>query len=280
MIRIALGLVGAAVVAVLGYLGYRLLAGGPEPPKLPALERLLADRAVAAAVASLEIPKDLDTVALPPLEGPLGPEVTKILRARLDEAGRVKLTEAASLKKDHPGLSRFIDGVFGGAAGRWADKAWKDAGVHAFLRGDATFADRDGQTVLTVSLRLEDSASGEVVARAERAEAIRRSLLDLDYYRLAVGGVGGGWRLLLWLALTLGLPLATYPVAKRLLEREKNAVNVATWLGYTGADVGAALALTGFETPGFLGTVMLLLALGLSLFYNYGILTEIEDLRR
>ncbi len=280
MIRLALGLVGAAVLALLGTIGYRLLATGPEPPKLPPLERLLADRAVAVAVEELKIPKDLDTVALPPLDGALGPEVTKIVRARLEEAGRVKLTEAASLKRDHPGLSRFIDGVFGGAAGRWADKQWKDAGVHAFLRGDAAAADRDGRTVLTVSLRLEDSASGEVLARAERAEAIRRSLLDLDYYRLAVSGIGSGWRLLGWLAIALGLPLVTYPLAKRLLEKERNAVNVATWLGYSVADMGAALALTGFATPGLLGTVTLLLALGLSLFYNYGILTEIEDLRR
>jgi hypothetical protein len=39
-------------------------------------------------------------------------------------------------------------------------------------------------------------------------------------------------------------------------------------------------ALSGFYAPGLFGGAGLLIALGLSGFYNYGMLTEIDDLRK
>lgn len=282
MARLVITVVCVAVFGVGIFAIWAWWAGDDDPPKLDALDWKLAEKAVAEVVVALDtkgLPKGVDTLTEPALTGAKGPEVAKLLLPALRER-KWQLTDVGTFKQDHPSLSRWVETVLGNTAGKWFDARWKEAGVHGFVRGQAEYAERDGARVLELAVRVEDSASGTTLLEARAAPAIARSLFDLEYYRLCIDGWGTGWRILTWLLVLLFLPLACYPLAVRGLRSQSNAVNLSLWLGFTAVDLGVAVAFTGFRAPGFFGTVGLLLGLALALFYNYGILTEIEDLSK
>lgn len=282
MARIVITVVCVAVFGV-GLLAiWAWWAGDDDPPKLDALDYRLAEKAVAEIAVSLDergLPKGVDVVTEPALTGAKGPEVAKLLLPAL-QARKWQLKDVGSFKKEHESLSRWVETVLGNSAGKWFDARWKEAGVHGFVRGHAEYAEREGARVLELHVRVEDSASGAALLEARAAPAIARSLFDLEYYRLCIEGWGAGWRLITWLLVLLFLPLLCYPLAVRGLSAQSNAVNLGLWLGLTTVDLTVAVAFTGFRAPGFLGTVGLLFGLALALFYNYGMLTEIEDLSK
>ena len=282
MARIVITVVVVAIFGVGIFAIWAWLGGDDDSPQLTPLQLLLVERAVADVTTSLtekELPKGVDTLTEPILTGKLGPEVAKLLRPALLER-KWNLVEANTFKKDHPSLSRWVETVFGDSAGKWADERWKENGVHGFVRGSAEFKDVDGSTVLELKVRVEDSGTEAPLLQASGSEAITRSIFNLDYYRLSIDEMGVGWRLLLWLFGLLLLPLLCYSVAVKGLAASSNATNLTLWLGLTFVDMLGASALMGFRAPGFFGSIGLLVALALALFYNYAMLTEIDDLRK
>jgi len=282
MARLVITVVCIAVFGVGVLAIWAWWAGDDDPPKLDALDYRLAEKAVAEVAAALDaqgLPKGVDALTEPALTGAKGPEVAKLLLPAL-QARKWQLKDVGSFKQEHPSLSRWVETVLGNAAGKWFDTRWKEAGVHGFVRGHAEYVERGGARVLDLQVRVEDSASGAAMLQAGATPTIARSLFDLEYYRLCIDGWGTGWRMLTWLLVLLFLPLLCYPLAVRGLRERSNPVNLGLWLGFTAVDLGVAVAFTGFRAPGFFGTVGMLLALALALFYNYGMLTEIEDLAK
>jgi hypothetical protein len=279
--KLVISAILAVVLGIASYATYVYLVPQEEPPDLTPIQWVLAKRAVEDWGANLNLPKNkkLDTVTAPILEGDKGPDLAKILKPELLERN-LTLATASSLKSDNPEMTRWFETVFGNEAGQWADARWQKAGVQAFVRGRADFLDVENHDVLRLEVRIEDSVTGASINAQVIETKIERSLFNLDYYRLSVAEVGVGWRIFLWIVVLLGLPLLIYPVAEKALKKGSNASNVSLWLGLTLADMLLVFALSGFYSPGFFGGIGLLLALALTLFYNYGILTEIDDLRK
>lgn len=282
MARIVIGVVLAAIFGVGVFAIWAWIAGDDDPPKLDNLQMLLAERAVDEVVTKLAeqgLPKGVDTLTTPVLTGKKGPELAKLLRPQLAERGW-NLVDESTLKKDYPKFSRVFETAFGDAAAKWVDDRWKAAGVHGFVRGSAVYVDRDGATALALKVRVEDSGSGATLVQQESTQDIVRSIFKIDYYRLTIDEMSAGWRMLLWLVALLLLPLCCYPLAAKGLAAGRNSANLALWLGFTFVNMVFASALMGFRMPGFFGAFGMLIALALALFYNYGILTEIDDLRK
>lgn len=86
-------------------------------------------------------------------------------------------------------------------------------------------------------------------------------------------------RLLFWLLLMLGLPLAAIPLIQRGLDRQSNAVNLLMLLGLTAAAGLGVWAAIGTPIETGLGAALLVLTLVLALGYNWWLLSKLEELR-
>jgi hypothetical protein len=61
------------------------------------------------------------------------------------------------------------------------------------------------------------------------------------------------------------------------MKTDSNGAILSALVGYTVVDGIVAMALMGFAIAGFFTFLILLFALALAGFYNYGIFTEIKD---
>lgn len=277
--KIVIGAIGAAVLGVGTWATYRYFVPAEPGPDLTPIQWVLAERAVQEWGANLQLPKNLNTVTEPFLRGDKGPDLAKLMKPEMVNRNLI-LKDANSLKADNPEIARWFETILGNEAGKWADERWQKAGVQALVRGQAQFLDRDNTTICELEVRFEDALTGKIIEKQVVSPGIERSLFNLDFYRLSVAEWGVGSRIFLWIVFLLGLPVAIYPVAVKLLKHGSNGSNLALLGGLTVADMFLVFALTGFYAPGLIGGVGLLLALALSGFYNYGMLTEIDDLRK
>jgi hypothetical protein len=277
--KIVLGAIVAAVLGVASWATYVYIVPQEEPPDLTPIQWVLAERAVEQWGAGLKLPKNVNTVTEPFLRGDKGPDLAKLLKPEMENR-KLILKDANSIRSEYPEIARWFETIVGNEAGKWADQRWQKAGVQALVRGRAQFLDRDNHTICELEVVIEDSVTGKVYSTQTLTPSIERSLFNLDYYRLSVAEWGVGSRIFLWIVFLIGLPVACYPLAVRFLKKGSNGANLALLAGLTFADMFLVFALSGFYAPGLFGGAGLLIALGLSGFYNYGMLTEIDDLRR
>ncbi|MHC4777870.1 MAG: hypothetical protein ACYTFG_04745 [Planctomycetota bacterium] len=153
----------------------------------------------------------------------------------------------------------------------------KAAGMDGFVWGKVHFVeDSASEERLELTLFATD-VTGKKVFESEYSEAMNKSLFDLEYYRIKLSEMGMGWKLLIWLVFTLGLPVVTFFVPAKVLKLDSNGAVLAALVGYTVVDGLVAIALMGFAVSGILSFFVLLVSLVLAGVYNYGIFTEIKD---
>jgi len=124
-----------------------------------------------------------------------------------------------------------------------------------------------------LQIALADAATGDELARTHYAAVWPAGSLD------RVASIGAGWRLLIWLAVALALPLAAYPVARAALEQESNLFTFLLLFAMTALDVLAALVLLGFAVRTVWIALLVLAALAASGLYNYLVINSYEKMR-
>lgn len=83
-------------------------------------------------------------------------------------------------------------------------------------------------------------------------------------------------RFLIWILIALLIPIATYPLAQRMLAGESNLAVLATLAGYVAASVAAAYLLLAWGAGSWGTGIVLLVAFGLSLLYDWKALDFIK----
>ena len=102
-------------------------------------------------------------------------------------------------------------------------------------------------------------------------------------------GSGGSWasavdtiawpaRMVGWLAIVVLLPLLAAPLVMRGLAKQSNTVNLAMLLGLTALPAVVVYAMLDFRLDTMLSAVLLLLAVGGALAYNWVVLSKLEEL--
>ena len=133
--------------------------------------------------------------------------------------------------------------------------------------------------------RLGGRVDGEIVAipelaaMQEGAGAADQGPADIQHTPAARAGADGR-RWLVWAVFVLLLPIATAPLAGRIIDKESNAANVLMLFGYTGLGVLGLHIVCGVQVTGILSAVLYLTGLLATFAYNLWICGLVAGLRR
>ncbi|MHC4599621.1 MAG: hypothetical protein ACYS47_11500 [Planctomycetota bacterium] len=286
---------GVLCFVLAAYLVYRMFSGPKEyGPKLSPIQMRLTENLVPDALGDMRtrLPKEYFRAVLLPFGGDnTAHHVRKIVKSEIVREKHLflqDLEEVTEEEEDSEGwtkkVTNYVKKLIGESVGSEVlkkeekiHKAAKAAKMHGLVTGDVDFnRELAGEARLDLTLVATD-AEGKQVFKKTYTERMRKSLFDLEYYRIKVGEMGVGWKLLIWVVLTLGLPVVTFFIPAKAMKSDSNGAILAALVGYTVADGIAAMALMGFAISGFFSFLILLVALVLAGIYNYGIFTEIKD---
>jgi len=287
---------GALCLAAAVFLVYLMVRSPRESgPELPPVRMRLARRLVPEAVRELraKLPPTFAGAVLLQFQGHRSAlDVRKLVRDEIEKSGALRLQELEEVvtrRAESKGLEEkareWVDGLLAAALGKEPPRP--DARVSEALRAaklDGTIGavvsfleDDPGEERLDIAFYATDP-DGREVFRKTWSAGIRKSLFDLEYYRLSLEELGAVWRLLLWLLAALVAPVLTFFVGRAAIRTENNAWVFSALALYTAFDGFAALALLGFAVSGPVAFLLLLASLGLGGFYNWAVFTEIKDL--
>lgn len=292
---------GALCLVLAVVLVVALVSGDGEPePRMSALQQKMTARLVERAVSDMrgQLPPAFDGAVLLHFRGHRHAlEVERAVRAEIELTRALRLRSFDEFKdqvkeQEKGALAQWADrfkGMVSDVAGEEAyerlfgkempHEELKEVGIDGLVGGTVALAEgarAEEKETLRLTLWVRESLEGGKIFEQSYVEEVEKTWLDLAYYRHVMDELGAGWKLLLWLGFSLLFPVLTFFVPARLLALESNKVNLAMLLVYTLLDTALALALMGFSLSGF-SVVLLLLSAGLAGFYNYGILTEIQD---
>ncbi len=272
-----------AVCLLLGLAGYALYGHWnrhrPEPldPYRREAARLVADE----IVGKIRVDNDLDgPVLMLPLAGDKGEdEVSDMLRAALDDAGRYRLIAPGVLFDYLEAEQKSRDSLRDDPAA--IAKAAATLGADGLLTGKIIrFPAPRGhdKTEIELSLALHGKDGGLVFEERYRA-SVEPNPFSLAYWRATIAGVGGWTRFLAWLGFVLLLPAALVPLIKKALARESNATNAWLLLGQTAAGAFAAFVALELRIDGAFDALALLVATVATAMFNFLATSTVEYLR-
>ena len=141
------------------------------------------------------------------------------------------------------------------------------------------FSDVEGLSRAVVLLEVIDAANASPLAAKTLSVQKRGSARLVPLGRDAADGVYGlsfATRLLIWIAVTLLLPLASYPFSKQVLAGDSNAAILALLITLVAVSTGVAYLLFAFGSGTIFAGLILLMAFTLALFYNWHALDKIK----
>ncbi len=292
---------GALCLALAVFIFILVLSGSSEEePRMDALKLKMTAALAKRAVADMrgKLPPEFDGAVLLHFKGRHTLDVERIIKEEILVTGALRLRdfdefkEVVKKEKEGSALSRWVDkakSAFSDLAGQDAyEKVFgkempsnelKEVGVDGLVGGTVVVAEgvlAEEKEAIRLTLWVSDSMSRKRIFEESYVEELEKSLFNIVYFRHVMGGVGWGWKLVIWFSFAILFPLVTFFVPAKLLKLESNRVNMAMLVVYTVLDLALALTLMGLTLSGF-GAVVLLVAAALSGVYNYGILTEIQD---
>ncbi|MHC5035708.1 MAG: hypothetical protein ACYTHM_00195 [Planctomycetota bacterium] len=285
---------GILCLVLAGYLIYRMVRPSDDyGPELPPVRMRLAETVVPRAVGSMrsQLPPDFFHAVLLHFEGHRNAhDIRKMVEDQIVDQKKLRLHDFEEIVREEEEsegwLAKGKSILSNVAASLGLEKPTPDskmkkvmnaAGVQGFVGGKVDFTeDSPKEERLALTLYATD-AEGKRIWSETYEESIRKSLLDMEYYRIKLDEIGVGWKLLMWLVFTLALPVLTFFIPVKVMKSESNGAILAALVGYTVLDGVVVLALMGFMIGGFFSFLVLLIALTLSAVYNYGIFTEIKD---
>jgi len=262
-----LGVLGSAVFG-----GFHFL-GAPEDT-LGSMQRSLADKICTQAVQDLPKMANVPSLAVLSLAGDDSNYLTGLLRQKIVASGQYRVLDETffgklmqEFGKREAAVTRLSEAV--GLA--------RQLGVDLVVFGEVPRPQPEsGAGVLRLELRMAERSSGQAVFARSYSEEVGGSLILNSYWRSRIADSSKGWRIFFWILFTLLLPIAAIPLIRRLVSAESNAANLLLLLGLTVIDMFAALLLTGFWIPTVWTALILVAALGGSIFYNYCIASFVE----
>jgi hypothetical protein len=262
------GAVGLSMV----FEGYQLF--GPADDSLGFMRRNLADRICTKVVDDLPRRNGVPSVAVLDFAGDFQGVVSRMLRERIASTGEFQVLEDNFFRKllrefgkDNAPITRLGDAV----------ATAREIGVDLVVFGEIPeFVARQEFAVLNMEVRVAERESGQAIFAQRYGERLGSTWLGSAYWRARIADSSKGRRIFIWIAFTLLLPLVTIPLIRRLVAVDSNLINLALLLGYTILDMLFALLLTGFWIATIWTTMILILALAGSAYYNYRIAVIVE----
>ncbi len=254
--------------------GYRVL--GPDGNDVGYMRHRLADSVCTEAAKDLPQRQGLQSLAVLDLAGDSTGVVSAALRSRIEALGTYRLLDESFFRKLMKQLGKNAPVV------RLEDAvdAARKIGVDAVVFGELPqfSATADGAE-LRLELRMAERDSGKAIFARAYGRTIGGSRITGAYWRARLADSSRGRRIFIWALFTLLLPLITVPLIRRLTSTDSNLTNMGMLLGYTLIDTLFAFFLTGFWIPTLWTAAILLIALGASGYYNYSIMSFVEEMR-
>ncbi len=247
---------------------------GPRSKQVGAMRRILADRVLDELIRDVErriIKREIKKrIAVLDLDGDHHGFIADRIRSRLRQRGWLVEPRKSAWRKALEAAGISGPATSSAQAAEVAEQL--DAGAAVFGRVEE-FSDDGTHGAVRLQIALADAATGDELARTHYAAVWPAGSLD------RVASIGAGWRLLIWLAVALALPLAAYPVARAALEQESNLFTFLLLFAMTALDVLAALVLLGFAVRTVWIALLVLAALAASGLYNYLVTNSYEKMR-
>jgi len=286
---------GVLCFVLAAYLVYRMFSGPKEyGPELPPARMRLAEKLVPEALRDMRgtPPKTYFNAVLLHFEGHrnafdvrkmVEDEITskKILFLMDLEDVAEKAEDSEGWLEKAKGYAQKLIGESVGVKAPTPDEKIKEAAkaakMNGWLWGKVDFEENSTEEERFELTLIATDVEGKQVFKETYVERMKKSLFDIEYYRIKLSEMGMGWKLLIWLVCTLGLPVVTFFVPAKVLKMDSNGAILGALVAYTVVDGAVALALMGFAVSGVLSFLVLLVSLVLAGVYNYGIFTEIKD---
>lgn len=244
--------------------------------ELGPLRAAVAERACDAAVAEMRPARPKDDLLVFRLSNDPTGQVTALLKDRISSRGRFAVMQ--------PGLVERLLGQIGVEAGEVrsaaeALAAGKKAGAKAVLLGrlDRLSVEEGDQAVIDLKLRILDVETGDGLFVGRYQEGLEKGVLSIPHFRAWMYDTALAYRGLIWLSVTLLLPLLSL-LLRRMLDPKAPGVNVVLVALYTLIDAGVGFGLLGFSIPDPQTGIILLVATGVALFYNLSVCAKIAVL--
>jgi hypothetical protein len=210
------------------------------------------------------------------LGGDVNEIVTKGIRDRLSaQQGSVVPSEF---------LNRVLRqiGLFGKPVTRLDDALHvaRETGVEGVLFGEVVDQGVGKDSAhLKLDLRWADKSTGQAVYLPPVEADSGGSRWSASYWNARMLATPIWPRILIWLAVTLLLPLATSPLIRRLTAEQSNTINFAILAVATTLDAALAFFLLGFSVSAALPALLLLAAFAISIYYNSVAVNAIDEYR-
>lgn len=262
------------VAVVMGF--YKVIK--PTEPEYSHLqESALSELATRAGswTAQIQVPRDR-TVFLTLERDPFG-RVSDVLRREIWQSDRFNLQDYTMLEK----LCRLIHwtrptvGSRREAAGIARSRECT-YGIWGVVR---EFSDVQGQSRLDLHLELIPASGGEPL--------LEEDFLIEKTSGLSLGSAGAGGEsfdsdfslftlIFFWIIFTLLLPIASFPLARRIVTGDSNAATLGLLIGYVLVSTTAAYVLLLRQAGSWITGIVLILSCGLALYYDWRALSLIK----
>ena len=156
----------------------------------------------------------------------------------------------------------------------------RETGADGVLFGevvDQSFGPRAAH--LKLDLRWADKSTGQAVYLPPVEAQAGGSPMSASYWSARMEAAPIWPRILIWLAVTILLPLIASPLIRRLTAEQSNAINFAVLAVVTTLDVALAFVLLGFSVSAALPALLLLAAFAGAVYYNTFAVTAIDEYR-
>jgi hypothetical protein len=156
----------------------------------------------------------------------------------------------------------------------------RETGVDGVLFGevvDSSFGPRAAHVKL--ELRWADKSSGQAVYLPPMEANAGGSAMSPSYWSARMNAAPIWPRILIWLAVTILLPLVASPLIRKLTAEQSNAINFAVLAVVTTLDVALAFVLLGFSVSAALPALALLAAFAGAVYYNTLAVSAIDEYR-
>ncbi|MCX7704100.1 MAG: hypothetical protein N2234_08415 [Planctomycetota bacterium] len=268
---------GVGVSILVGYILYNYFSQDvPQPLPLEREEMVKealskASDAVAACIKS-------GRLLLLPIRGDGTGRITYLLREQLIRSGRYSIVE---MKEDEgEGVAKVLKTAVEKLLG--ADEVSSLRKSHnadvALLADIETFDETDEKIDFKMSLYIEDekgrSKAGEV------RDSLRKSLLSARYFSLWMRSSSALLRLLIHTLFVVLLPLSLWKIALRVFESESNLNTALFLIALTVVDILVCFVMLGLTLATTIVTILFILNIPFSLFYNFVALSWIEHMRK
>ncbi len=260
------------LVLILGWQAYKTVV--PKPYQLDNVRKILANQIIEDAVNKVPSFEHIEKIAILKFKGDYTNFVTHKFKEELFKTGKYNIVKDSILKRILKEFGKEEVPIY---SYEEALKIGKKIGTEGVIFGEILeFLQDEKEAKMEMFIRLLDLNNEKAVFIDSFSGRLPKNVTSFNYMKARIKDTALGMRIVFWILFVGFLPLATFFIIKKVLEKESNLSNLILMCCYVFVNFLFAFILTGFSIDTFWAFLFILISFGLSIFYNYFIFNFFE----